>query len=428
MSTEDDPPGGPPKDPSSTTPPSTSPAKPPTDTSASPSTTAKLSESTPSTTAKLPNESTPSATVKPPSEATPSATPTSETPWASPSEPRAKPPAAPVTPTSELPKPASTSAVTETGTDFLEAAPATEDSLLPTTYDANALQDAVGARRKKRREPLEADMLDEDALVDDNGKWSRKTIAVIALSLIVGLGITALVLLGRVNSQRYVLACRTSQAVAEQGRAFPPWGSAPLPGAEWKPVALPPNAQCTPRDLDDKSQLEGVFLDLLLQRSSATLTLHNFLDPPTTTANPLELVSEQLEQALLLSRSPARGDQRKQVERLQGDVQYWRASLRLRDAAAAMTEASRQFDQAALARPMHVSDAGAWAEFLRRLNEELKAGPNGVPAGFPPAPMGERPAGAPMGAALPVEPPPAESDEAPAPSPDAGVPTGGVLL
>src|SRR5690606_23367831 len=120
---------------------------------------------------------------------------------------------------------------------------------------------------------------------------------------------------------------------------------------------------------------------------------------------PLDLVSMQLEQALLLSRAPERGDQRKQVERMQGDVQYWRASLRLREATAANAEAARQFDQAALARPLHVSDAGAWAEFLRRLAEQLQAGPGGVPAAtaptLPSAP--DRPS-APAGTALPVEP------------------------
>jgi hypothetical protein len=230
------------------------------------------------------------------------------------------------------------------------------------------------------------------------------------------------------STNAFVLACKTSQAVPEQGRAFPPWGSSPLPGAEWSPIALTPNAQCKRREVEDRSQLEAVFLDMLLERSSAMLGMRNFVDAPgTAAASPLELVAMQLEQALLLSRSPERGDQRKQVERLQGDVQYWRASLRLRDATAAMTEASRQFDQAALARPMHVSDAGAWAEFLRRLSDELKAGPSGVPAAFPPAPTGERPA-APTGTALPVEPVPSGGDDAPAPAPDAGVPTGGVLL
>ena len=387
MSTEGDPPGGPPQDPT-----------PPTADESAAETLAPVIAST----SDAPAHDTPSKPAAPASEPPPVAS-----------------------------KPARPATEPATSTVFLEAA--TDDSILPTTFVEGSLEDAVGVRRSKKPKRNDDDDLDDDGLPDET-KWSRKTIAVIALAIIVGLGVTALVLLGRVNSQRYVLACTTSQAIAEQGRAFPPWGSSPLVGAEWKPIALPANAHCKRQELETRSQLEAVFLDVLLERSSATLTLRNFLDTPAAVVtgkaaeSPLDLASNQLEQALLLSRSPERGDQRKQVERLQGDVQYWRASLRLRDATAAMTEASRQFDQAALARPMHVSDAGAWAEFLRRLNDELKAGPNGVPAGFPPAPTSERP-GAPTGTALPVEPPPATgSGEAPAATPDAGVPSGGVLL
>ena len=315
---------------------------------------------------------------------------------------------------------------------FREAPPATDDSILPTRFDEDDLQDAVGARRRKKiRSANDDEPVDEDGLPDEKRR-SRRMIVVIALALVFGLGVAALAVFGRINSQRFLLNCTATQAIAEQGRKFPPWGSTPLPGAEWKPIALPPNAQCKPAEVDDRAQLEALFLDLLLERTSATLTARNFLDAGVVDGKPaassLDLTTMQLEQALLLSRGPERGDQRKQVERLQGDVQYWRASLRLRDATTAMSEAARQFDQAALARPMHVSDAGAWATFLRRVGDELQAGPNGVPTGFPPAPTGDRP-GSPAGTALPVEPvSSAGSADAPAPPPDAGVPTGGVLL
>lgn len=313
----------------------------------------------------------------------------------------------------------------------LEAEPATPESILPMSDSEDALQEAVGARvKRKRRAITDVSLDDDDGPIERPG--NRKTIIIAALALVGGLGIAALVLIGRINTERYFLSCETAQAVAERGRAFPPWGSTPLPGAEWKPIALPPNAQCKPQQVETRAHLESLFLELLLERASATLTTRNLLEAPPTKidgkqVNPLDLVSLQLEQSLLLSRAPERGDQRKQVERLQGDVQYWRASLRLRDATAAMTEAARQFDQAALARPMHVSDAGSWAELLRRLSDELKAGPNGAAAAFPPAPTGERPA-APQGTALPVEPTPSEISEPPAATPDAGVPSGGVLL
>jgi hypothetical protein len=237
------------------------------------------------------------------------------------------------------------------------------------------------------------------------------------------------VLLGRVNAQRYVIACATNQVSAEQGRSFPPWGTRPLVGAEWRPITLPANAECRPRETDDRAELEKWFLELLVERASSTLTARNLLESiqPGKT-NPLDTVAEQLNQALLLSRAPERRDQRKDVERLLGDIQYWRASLRLRDAAAALGDAARQFDEAAAQRPRHVTDAAEWATFLRRLVDELHAGPSGVPAMVAPMgePLGERP-GAPAGTALPVEPEDGSASE-PAPPPDAGLPTGGVLL
>jgi hypothetical protein len=309
------------------------------------------------------------------------------------------------------------------------AAAVPDDAILPASLDDNALHDAVGAsaprssRRTERDEPTDDDGLPRSG--------NRRVMVVSALAIAVGLAATALVFLGRANVQRYMIACTTDQVLAEQGRAFPPWGSHPLTGAEWKPVMLPPNAECRPRETDNRSELEGWFLDLLVERASTTLTARDLVDSvqPGKT-NPLDLVAAQLNQALLLSRAPERRDQRKEVERLLGDVQYWRATLRLRDAAAALADAARQFDAAAAQRPRHVTDAGDWATFLRRLVDDLHAGPSGVPAvGIPTAPTGE-PASehpsAPLGTALPVE--PEGSAAEPAPAPDAGLPSGGVLL
>jgi hypothetical protein len=312
------------------------------------------------------------------------------------------------------------------------------DSILPDSLGDDALAAAVGVtppkkpskpskpnKRAKKRESLPE--LDDDG--NPPGK-SRKTMIVIGAAVVAGVGISALVLLGRVNSERYFMNCTAKEAIAEQGRAFPPWGSKQLFGAQWRAIPLPPNAQCKSEELDTRDKLEEKFLALLVDRTSAQLDLKNFVDtaPGDAKAAPLDAIAGQLEQALLLSRAPERGDQRKQVERMLGDVQYWRASLRLRDANAALVEASRQFDAAALQRPMHVSDAGAWAELVRRVSDELRAGPAGAAAVFPPAPTGDPRSAAPQGTALPVEPAPSAGSDVPATPPDAGVPTGGVLL
>lgn len=293
--------------------------------------------------------------------------------------------------------------------------PAADDAVLPAAAD---LQDAVGAPKRRRREPEPP--LDPDDPVSPTG---RRTRVIAGLSLVAGIGVVALIFLGRANSDRYMVTCSTDRMTPEQGRSFPPWGTRPIPGPEWKPIALPANAECTEHETDSLAELEKLYLDKLVDRASTALTSKTLLDKQGSAA-PLDAVSDELTQALLLARSPERRDQRKEIERLQGDVTYWRATLRLRDAQAALLDAAKQFDAAAALRPRHVTDADAWATFARRLTDELHAGPNGTaPEAVAPTPT-ETPR-APLGSALPVE--PTEPSEPPPPV-DAGVPTGGVLL
>jgi hypothetical protein len=292
-----------------------------------------------------------------------------------------------------------------------------EPPLLPPAMD---LQEAVGAPTTRREpEPDELEIVEKT--------WSRRTMAIVGGSLFVGIGIVALVFLGRANSDRYMLACSTDRVTPEQGRSFPPWGSRPLAGPEWKPIALPANAECREHEVDTIDALGKLYLDVLVDRASTALTGKNLLDPAAKNAPaPLDAIAEQLDQALLLARAPERRDQRKEIERLQGDVQYWRAMGRLRDANTALLEASKQFDAAASARPRHVTDAGEWAGFLRKLTDELHAGPSGTPASEPAAMPQSPTTNAPAGTALPVE--PEGSATSPSAPIDAGVPSGGVLL
>jgi hypothetical protein len=291
-----------------------------------------------------------------------------------------------------------------------------------------------------------------------------------AVSIFIGLLTLTLILLGRANSQRYLITCTSDQVRAERGRAFPPWGSQLMGGNAYKPIAVPANAECKPQETQDIAELDHWYLDVLVAQASATLTAP-VVDAP---GKPLDVAEGQLNQALLLSRAPERRDERKEVERLLGDVQYWRASLRLRDASAALSDAAKQFEAAAARRPRHVSDAGSWAGFLKRVVDELHAGPTAVVATSPVSPTAGPPTAdptaattgptnadptapnadptspnagptapnagpnagptapntanastAPAGTALPVEPATPQSPET---APDAGLPSGGVLL
>jgi hypothetical protein len=391
---------------------------PPAETGSWPAENAPFSETPPSV------EDAGSLASAPPSEAAP---PSSE---AAPPPSEAVPPpseAAPSPPSEFAPAPPPESArLPRAKTAPLPERP-DDEPILPPAGDPVSLRDAVGAATQRR----------QTARLEATGElWSRKLIAFLAFGGIAIIAIAVLVILGSVNSRRYAITCSADRISAEQGRSFPPWGMREMDGAEWKPIALPPSAECKERETETKAELEGWYLEVLVERASTTLMRPNLLETvDTPTAGkpgppPLEVVSAQLQQALLLSRSPDRRDQRKEVERLLGDIEYWRASLRLRDASAALLDASKQFEAAAQQRPRHVTDAAAWGQYVKKLADDLRAGPNGAPAAqsFPPTPTGERPS-APVGAALPVEtPPPTTDSDTPPPAPDAGVPTGGVLL
>jgi hypothetical protein len=295
------------------------------------------------------------------------------------------------------------------------------------------LVEAVGARlprkeRKKRDKDL--DKLVEQAEVEAaeealdpveraERKGRRKMMVVLALTIALGLLITAFAILGRLNKDRFFIACGATEIRAEQGRGFPPWGSSPIDGAEWKPIAIPPNAECHAHEVDSIADLTDEYLAALVEQAQVRLTAKDVTE--------VDLAAQQLEQALLLSRDPKRRDPRKEIERLLGDVEYWRATARLRAAIGTLGEAAKQFDVAATRRPHHVGDAAAWAELARRAATALGAGPNGQTTA-PPVPGEPTRVPPPFGVALPVETP----DAAPAPAaevtPDAGLPSGGVLL
>jgi hypothetical protein len=298
------------------------------------------------------------------------------------------------------------------------------------------LRAAIGATPAKQAKRSDAGSIyasggsggTDDASSDFDGDKprSRKMIVVSILSLVVGLGIAALVFLGRANSASFYIACEPDRIIAQQGRSFPPWGESTLDGKQWTAIKIPPEAECISLETESENELSDQFRTALVKRASVLLTAKEVTK--TDDANAL------LEQALLHTRSnsDASRNARVDIQRLLGDVAYWRAALKMRDASKALLEASKQFDAAAQQRPRHVTDASAWAEYVRKVVGELETGPAGAQTTFPPTPpvgagSGDRPP-APPGVALPVEPDKGSASEAPSAPPDAGVSTGGVLL
>jgi hypothetical protein len=317
--------------------------------------------------------------------------------------------------------------VMSSGSITAPASTASDDPLAPlpsSDHELRASASIIPSRSRNRRPPTEDELSDDED--GGNRSGSNKILMVSLFAGVLAVGIAVMVIFGTINKHRYVISCEPDEVVAGQGRGFPPWGTRALEDAQWKAMKIPPEAECKERETEDENELSGWYLEMLEGRASV------LLQAPEVTK--LDEAAGLLEQALLHARSPDRRDARAKIERMLGDVQYWRASAKLRDAATALTEAAKQFDAASQQIPRYVKDASAWAIYVRKLVEELQAGPTGASnAAFPPTPPAQERPGAPPGVALPVEPDRAGSgsDSEPAPPaapPDAGIPTGGVLL
>jgi hypothetical protein len=297
------------------------------------------------------------------------------------------------------------------------------------------LREAVGvARREKPDKPRAASRIDDgdrdtrdDDLADlppltaEQQARRRRLWLTLAFSTVIGLIIVAFVFIGRSNASRYYFQCGAEKITAEHGRGFPPWGTRELDGPEWAPIAIPPQAECQTRETEEPSELAGWFLDALIDQARAKLTARE--------VTAVDDAEKQLRQAYLLARDPKRVDQRNEIDRLLGDVQYWRGIAKVKSANAALADAAKLFDEAAARKPVKVTTSAAWADYARKLVDDLELGPDAL---RPAMPLGATPPPArepiPQGVALPVEPAIDANMGAPITPPDAGVPSGGVLL
>jgi hypothetical protein len=293
------------------------------------------------------------------------------------------------------------------------APPQTDDPLAPLTAS-----DVIPAP------PPIPSASDDDEADEERPPRSRKLLVVAIATLVIGLVIAAFVVLGTLHKQNFAIVCEPDEIVAAQGRAFPPWGERSLDdGAMWKPIKIPPEAECSGDTTDDLDELSAWFLATLQQRADLLLKARD--------AAKVDEAAGLLEQALLHTRAPERRETRARIEQLLGDVTYWRASAKLRAASEALEDAAKQFDAAASKVPLHVTDAAAWAAHVRKQVGALRGGP-GAATLFPPQPPEQgsaQPDRAPPGHELPVEPsdvgPPVVE---PLPPEQAQIPSSGVLL
>lgn len=186
--------------------------------------------------------------------------------------------------------------------------------------------------------------------------------------------IALFIVLGYFNSKGFYFVCEANRISAERGR-WVPWGHAPMDGQKWKPIAKPPATRCADAEFETEAELERAFATALMKQANGALA---GATRERLSADALKAVDEQLTQALLLLAGSKQADQRKEIERLQGDVEYWRASAEVREAIARLGKAADKFDQAAARGPRHSADADTWATFARETTEELKKGPRAL--------------------------------------------------
>ena len=305
---------------------------------------------------------------------------------APPSEPATIVTAAPEAATSSTPVATTAIATTTDGDTALPDVPVSDRELrtalgvsstaVVSTRPASA--SAAASASSGKRAGADED-LDDDRVADqlDGGRRRLRRFALLAAAVLLVLGVATFALLGRSNGQRFVLVCGTDRVTPMQGRSFPPWGESSLAGLQWKPVAIPPAAECRDREASSEQELSSWYLTLLVEQATARLTARKVTE--------IDLAAAQLGQALLLARAPDRRAERRDIDRLLGDVEYWRAVDKLRAASSALDAAAKQFEEAALKQPKHVTDAAARAAQLRRLLEEL-AGRISLPPGAPATP------------------------------------------
>ena len=229
---------------------------------------------------------------------------------------------------------------------------------------------STGARRIGQRNAdvsVGGSTKDDHDMGQASGPRSRRPVVLAAVATLAAILIALAVVLGRFNAQRLAIHCEPNRIVATAGRSFPPWGESPLEAPEFAAIPIPKNTECTSRTTSNRVELEDWYLAALMEQATARLSTRLVAD--------VDLASKQLEQALLLTRTATRRDARKEVDRLVGDVEYWRAAAHLKASADALLGAAAQFDTAAKKRPRHATDAAEWATHVRRLVDVLRAGP-----------------------------------------------------
>lgn len=272
------------------------------------------------------------------------------------------------------------------------------------------------------------------------GRARTRAIVLAGAALVSIAGVVWLVHLGQQNRRSFHLVCDGEAITAAQGRGFPPWGHSALTGDAWRPIPAVASLPCTSRTLPTRAALAQRFAALLVARvdawvigradgtgreqladAQAQLDQARLLlaetgaatrssasgissgpasgisDDPTSgiSSGPTSGISDDpasgistpgISESLAAGVAAEPGDTLVEadasvIERLQADLDYWRARDEVDAALATLERAAAQLDQAVAREPRHNrAHASAWQRLLARVREDLASGP-GAAAG-----------------------------------------------
>ena len=174
------------------------------------------------------------------------------------------------------------------------------------------------------------------------------------------------------NRDRYLMVCHDRAMELHRGRRIPlPFGHEPVGGEAFRPVALPPSADCRSRFFASQVEAEQGFLQFVVARVSAELDLEEGANLPRA--------RKQILQAQILSRSnPAA---RTRVARLLAEVDYREGRDSLNRVETELRTALARFKEARKLDGRRYADLDQWIRHLELLLKSVAPTPGPLPGG-----------------------------------------------
>ncbi len=222
---------------------------------------------------------------------------------------------------------------------------------------------------------------------EPRSKRSRTTLGIpiwaLVLILLTLIGALQLILDLR-NRERYLMVCRDSAMELHRGRRFPwPFGHEVVGGESYRPVTIPPRADCRSRVFTSQAEAEQGFLQFIVARVRAELDLEQGGD--------LKKAHKHILQALMLSRdNPA---VRSSVKTLLAEVDYREGRDSMARVESELRTALARFKEAQQLDGRRYADLKQWIQHLDLLLRSVSP----TPGPLPQAKKAESPASPPSG-------------------------------